>query len=78
MPCIAVILPEQVESEHNHALLIDYLAGFAHDLPGPIDVKAQNMFLMVNNLINHYYIIFLTACVHMHACVIPHIVRAFR
>ena len=67
MPCIAVILPEQVESEHNHALLIDYLAGFAHDLPGPIDVKAQNMFLMVNNLINHYYIIFFD-CMCAHAC----------
>ena len=75
MLCIAVILPEQVESEHNHALLIDYLAGFAHDLPGPMDVKARNMFLMVNNLINYY---FLTVCEHMHACVIPHIVRAFR
>ena len=45
LPCS---LPKQVESQHNHGLLMEYLASFAHDLPCAADVKARSLFIMVN------------------------------
>ena len=58
--------PRKVESDHNFALTLEYLANFAADLPSPTDVQASHVSLHLEYwILTHFFWYFECACSHV-------------